>query len=373
MGTTESWDSKYATVGSLYELKARRRKKSGNLLRNALTFWSYESLSTSASTPNLLVKKNNAAAVSSSGLGRNGRRSHSVSACVSEVTKCALQILYSGRDTAPGSPAGTTSPDALAIAAAALAVSSPPSKNGLTTSCCLVGNNKPADHSKLNGVTCHQKRRLHRLPMRQIHEEGYMLEETGENYDISMSEELPPSPPPPPPPPMPPETSGTFNKEAINISKMKFNKMSPLPEELDEDVCDNRMMDEMLMKRAGAARFQSRLHSWPETASERPVQRNCCPQCYGETPPRRLSAPVPICVTYYTRVRLRSFSHLLASVTTQRRCHGDACTPVSTYQKTLYVAFGIKFIVIFAVVRIDADILLIILKTYLLMFVLKIH
>lgn len=332
MGTTESWDSKYATVGSLYELKARKRKKSSNLLKNALTFWSYESLSTSASTPNLLVKKSSDAAAVSSGLGRNGRRSHSVSACVSEVTKCALQILYSGRDTVPDSPAGTASPDALAVAAAALAAPTPPSKNGLTTSCLV--SDKRADHLKLNGVTCHQKR-LQRLPLRQIHEESDILEEKSEHYDGSKSEELPPSPPPPPPPPMPPETGGRFNKEAISISKKKRKKLPPLPVEHDEGVCDNRMMDEMLLKTAGAMRFQSRLHSWPETASERPVQRNYCPQCYGETPPRRLSAPVPICVTYYTRVRLRSFSHLLAGVTAPRRCRADTCAQVSTYQKTL--------------------------------------
>jgi hypothetical protein len=160
-----------------------------------------------------------------------------------------------------------------------------------------------------------------------------MLEDKNENYDDRKckSEELPPSPPPPPPPPMPPETAGRFNKEAINFSKKRRKELSPLSEEGDEEDSDNRMMDEMLLKTAGAVRFQSRLHSWPE----RPVQQNLCPQCCVQAPPRRLSAPVPICVTYCTRVRLRSFSHLLADVTAPRRCHGDTRAQVSTYQKTL--------------------------------------
>jgi hypothetical protein len=163
--------------------------------------------------------------------------------------------------------------------------------------------------------------------MREIHEEGDVLEEKSEYYDSNKSEELPPSPPPPPPPPMPPETGGRFNTEAISITR---KRLSPLPEH-DEEHCDNGRMDEMLLKTAGALRFQSRLHSWPETASQRPLQWSFCPQCHGETAPRRLSAPVCICVTYYTTVRLRSFSHLLDGVPAPRRCHGDACDQVSTY------------------------------------------
>lgn len=316
MGSTESWDSKYATLGSLYELKAHRRKKNSNLLKNALTFWSYDSLSSFTSTPNHLVKKSCGDATSNAH-GRKGRRSHSISACVGEVTKCALQILYSGRESGTESPAGTVSP-----------ASAPSSKNGLTVPCCLVSKSHTTGHLKLNGVTCHQKRRLQRLSMRQIYD---VLEENNENCDSAQSEELPPSPPPPPPPPMPPETEGRFNKTAISISKNKRQELSPLLEQDEE--CENTVMDEMLLKTAGVRRFQSRFHSWPETVPLRPTQRNYCRQCYAEEPPRRLSAPVPICVTYYTRVRLRSFTHLLAGVPPPRRCHEDTRAQVSTHRR----------------------------------------
>jgi len=312
MGTTESWDSKYATLGSLYELKAKKRKKSSKLLKNALTFWSYDSLSSFASTPNLSFKKRRDAAASIIH-GRNGRRSHSISACVSEVTKCALQILYSGRECAEEQSAGTA-----CISAA---------KNGLPAACSLIRNNRNEDQSKLTGVTCLQRRHLHKLPMLQIHEEETdTVEENSEDYDANKSDEIPPSPPPPPPPPMPPEGGGRFSKTAISISK-KRQGLSPLPEQDEE--CDSRVFDEMLLKTAGVLRFQSRFNSWPETAPVAPVSKNYCRQCYGEAHSRRLSAPVPICVTYYRRVRLRSFSHLLAGVVTPRRSHGDACADVS--------------------------------------------
>lgn len=317
MGSTESWDNKYATLGSLYELKARKRKRSCNLLKNALTFWSYDSLSSFASTPNLLVKKSSDANTSSA-LGSKGRRSHSISACVSEVTKCALQILYSGRDSGTESPASTAPP-----------VSVPSSKNGLTVPCCLVSNS----HLKLNGVTCHQKRRMDRLCMLQIYEEeNDVLQRDGENCGGDQSEELPPSPPPPPPPPMPPETEGRFNKTAISIGKNKRQELSPLPEQ--DEGCENTVMDDtVLLQTVGVWRFESRFHSWPETEPLRPVQRNFCRQCLAEEPSRRMSAPLPISVTYCTRVRLRSFSHLLAGVPPPRRtqvstCHRALCSNV---------------------------------------------
>jgi hypothetical protein len=323
MGSTESWDSKYATLGSLYELKARKRKRSCNLLKNALTFWSYDSLSSFASTPNLLVKKSSDANTSSAH-GRKGRRSHSISACVSEVTKCALQILYSGRDSGTESPASTAPP-----------VSLPSSKNGLTVPCCLVSNSNTSCHLKLNGVTCHQKRRLHRLSMRQIYEEeNDVFQGDSENCDSDQSEELPPSPPPPRPPPMPPETEGRFNKTAISIGKNKRQELSPLPEQ--DEGCENTVTeDDMFLKTVGVWRFESRFHSWPETAPLRPVQSNFCRQCLGEEPPRRMSAPVPISVTYCTRVRLRSFSHLVAGVPPPRRCHEETRSQVSTYHRAL--------------------------------------
>jgi hypothetical protein len=314
MGTTESWDSKYATLGSLYELKAKKRKKSSKLLKNALTFWSYESLSSFTSTPNLSFKKRRDTAASSVH-GRNGRRSHSISACVSEVTKCALQILYSGSDCAEEPSAGSACFSA--------------AKNGLPAACSRVRNNRNDDQPKLSGVTCLQKRRLQKLRMLQIHEEETdMVEENSEDYDANNSDEIPPSPPPPLPPPMPPDGGGRFSETAISISKKKRRGLSPLPEQDEE--CDSRVFDEMLLKTAGVLRFQSRFNSWPETAPVAPVSKNCCRQCYGVALSRRLSAPVPICVTYYRRVRLRSFSHLLAGVATPRRSHGDACADVST-------------------------------------------
>lgn len=318
MGSTGSWDSKYATLGSLYELKARRRKKNSNLLKNTLTFWSYDSLFSFTSTPNILVRKSSGAATSNAH-GRKGRRSHSISACVSEVTKCALQILYSGRDSGTASLAGTDSP-----------ASAPTSKNGITIPCSLVSKSHTVGHLKLNGVTCHQRRRLQGLSMRQIHEEDNdVLEENSENCDGAQSEEFPPSPPPPPPPPMPPEAEGRFNKAAISIGKNKRQQLSPLPEH-DESECENTVMDDMLLRTAGVQRFQSRFHSWPET-----VPLNYCRQCHSHSkePPRRLSAPVPICVTYYTRVRLRSFSHVLAGVPPPRRCHDDTRAQVSTQHR----------------------------------------
>jgi len=315
MGTTESWDSKYATLGSLYELKAKKRKKSSKLLKNALTFWSYESLSSFASTPNLSFKKRRDAAAASSVQGKNGRRSHSISSCVGEVTKCALQILYSGRDGAEEPSAGTA-----CLSAA---------KNGLPAACSRIRNNRNEDQSKLSGVTFLHKRRLQKLRMLQIHgEETDLVEENSEDYDGNRSDEIPLSPPPPPPPPMPPEGGGRFGETAISISKNKRRVLSPLPEQDEE--CDNRVCDEMLLKTAGVLRFQSRFNSWPETAPVAPVSKNYCRQCYGEALSRRLSAPVPICVTYYRRVRLRSFSHILAGVVTPRRSHGDACADVST-------------------------------------------
>jgi len=314
MGTTESWDSKYATLGSLYELKAKKRKKSSKLLKNALTFWSYDSLSSFASTPNLSFKKRRDAAASSVH-GKNGRRSHSISACVSEVTKCALQILYSGRETAEEPSAGT--------ACHSTAI------NGEPAACSRIRNNRNEDQSKLSGVTCLQKRRLQKLRMLQIYEEEIdMVEESIEDYDGNKFDEIPPSPPPPPPPPMPPEGGGRFNETAISISKKKRRGLSPLPEQDEE--CDDSVCDEMLLKTAGVLRFQSRFNSWPETVPVAPVSKNYCRQCYGEALSRRLSAPVPICVTYYRRVRLRSFSHILAGVATPRRSHGDACADVST-------------------------------------------
>jgi hypothetical protein len=103
--------------------------------------------------------------------------------------------------------------------------------------------------------------------------------------------------------------------------------LSPLPE---QDECDTRVVDEGLLKAAGVLRFQSRFNSWPETAPVTHVPNNYCQLCCGEALPRRLSAPVPICVTYYKRVRLRSFSHLLAGVATPGRSHGDTCADVST-------------------------------------------
>lgn len=314
MGTTESWDSKYATLGSLYELKAKKRKKSSKLLKNALTFWSYESLSSFASTPNRSYKKRSDAAASSVH-GKNGRRSHSISACVSEVTKCALQILYSGRDCAAELPTG----------AACLAAT----RNGLPAACCGIRNNQRVHHSKLNGVTCLQKRPLQRYEMLQIHEEeNDVVEEYDENYDGGNCHEIPPSPPPPPPPPMPPEGRGRFSEAAISISKKKRRQeLSPLPEQDEE--CGHRVVDDML-KTAGVWRFQSRFNSWPETAPVTPVLKTYCRQCYGDAAPRRLSAPIPVCVTYYRRVRLRSFSHLLAGVATPRRSHGDTRADVST-------------------------------------------
>lgn len=66
---------KYATLGTLYELKGRK-KKTNNLIKTALTFWSYESL---------IGSKEKRVC--------SGRRSHSISACVGEVTKCALHII----------------------------------------------------------------------------------------------------------------------------------------------------------------------------------------------------------------------------------------------------------------------------------------
>jgi hypothetical protein len=165
--------------------------------------------------------------------------------------------------------------------------------------------------------------------MLQIHEEETdMAEENSEDYDANKYDERPPSPPPPPPPPMPPEGGGRFSETAISISKQKRRGLSPLPEQDEE--CDSRVFDEMLLKTAGVLRFQSRFNSWPETAPVAPVSKNYCRQCYGEALSRRLSAPVPICVTYYRRVRLRSFSHLLAGVVTPRRRHGDAGADVST-------------------------------------------
>jgi len=312
MGTTESWDSKYATLGSLYELKAKKRKKSSKLLKNALTFWSYESLSSFASTPNLSFKKRRDAAASCVH-GKNGRRSHSISACVSEVTKCALQILYSGRDCGEEPSAGTA-----CLSAA---------KNGLPAACSRIGNNRHEDQSKLSGVTWLQKRRIPKLCMLQIHEEETnLVEVNSEDDDPNNSDEIPPSPPPPPPPPMPPEGGGRFSETAISISQ-KRQGLSPVQE---QDECDSSVFDEMLLKTAGVLRYQSRFNSWPETAPVAPVSNNYCRQCYGEALCRRLSAPVPICVTYYRRVRLRSFSHLLAGVATPRRSHGDACADVST-------------------------------------------
>lgn len=312
MGTTESWDSKYATLGSLYELKAKKRKKNNKLLKNALTFWSYESLSSFASAPNLSFKKRRDVPASTAN-GKNGRRSHSISACVGEVTKCALQILYSGRDCDED-----PSSSAACLTAA---------KNGLPAACSRIKNSGSANHSKLNGVTYLRKRRLQKLRMLRIHEdETDMVEESSEDYDANTSDEIPPSPPPPPPPPMPPEGGGRFSETAIIISKKKRQALSPLPE---QDECNNKVFDEVLLKTVGVQRFKSRFNSWPETASVAPVSKNYCPQCCGEALCRRLSAPVPICVTYYRRVRLRSFTHLLAGVATPRR-HGDACADVST-------------------------------------------
>jgi hypothetical protein len=168
--------------------------------------------------------------------------------------------------------------------------------------------------------------------MRQIYEEeNDVLEENNDNYDGAQSEELPPSPPPPPPPPMPPETEGRFNKTAISIGKNKRQELSPLPEQ--DEAYENTVMDDVLLKTAGVRRFQSRFHSWPEAVPLRPMQRSYCRQCCAEEPPRRLSAPVPICVTYYTRVRLRSFSHLLAGVPPPRRCHEDTRAQVSTHYR----------------------------------------
>ncbi|KAJ8884106.1 hypothetical protein PR048_015963 [Dryococelus australis] len=67
---------KYATLGSLYELKARRKRKTSSLVRSALTFWSHDCLQRSGAP--------------------RGRRSHSVSACVGQATRCALQVVCRG-------------------------------------------------------------------------------------------------------------------------------------------------------------------------------------------------------------------------------------------------------------------------------------
>jgi hypothetical protein len=231
-----------------------------------------------------------------------------------------LHILYSGRDSATAINAASTSP----------------SEKRATTTCYIISEYKSVDHLKLNGITCHQKRRPQRVPMRQIYEENSdVLEGKSENYHCNKPEELPPLPPPPPPPPMPPETRGRFNKTALSISKKKRDELLPLPEQYEEHR-DNRMMDEVLLRTAGTVRFQSRFHSWPKSAQHlSPLQKNYCRRCCGEAPRRRLSAPVPICVTYYTRVRLRSFSHILAGVSTPRRRHADACVQVSTCKKRL--------------------------------------
>jgi hypothetical protein len=171
--------------------------------------------------------------------------------------------------------------------------------------------------------------------MLQIYEEeNDVLQEKGENYDGDKSEELPPSPPPPTPPPMPPETEGRFNKTAISIGMNKKQELSPLQEQ-HEDFENTVMDDDMLLKAVGVKRFQSRFHSWPETTPPRPMQINFCRQCLAEEPPRRMSAPVPISVTYCMRVRLRSFSHLLADVLPPRRSHKDTRSQVSNYKRTL--------------------------------------
>jgi hypothetical protein len=194
--------------------------------------------------------------------------------------------------------------------------------------------------------------------MLQIHEEENDVEENSENYDGNNSEEIPPSPPPPPPPPMPPEGGGRFSDTAISISKKKRQELSPLPEQVEE--CDTRVVDEMLLQAAGVLRFQCRFNSWPETAPVTPVLKNYCRQCCGEALPRRLSAPVPICVTYYRRVRLRSFSHLLAGIATPRRSHGDTSADVST-SVILYhfcVEFVVRLLTPWADLRGDSKVLL---------------
>lgn len=79
-----SMDGKYATLSSVYELRGRRRL--------AKAIWGAGgSESPTRSSPDLCPEEEHHCEKRSS-------RTHSISACVSEVTKCALQILCSGSD-----------------------------------------------------------------------------------------------------------------------------------------------------------------------------------------------------------------------------------------------------------------------------------
>jgi hypothetical protein len=83
---------KYATLGSLYELKCKRKKRANSaalgsttnrLIKNAITFWSYENLFRPQEPPPALEAP-----------PPPPPHRKTISACVNEVTKCALHILY---------------------------------------------------------------------------------------------------------------------------------------------------------------------------------------------------------------------------------------------------------------------------------------
>ncbi|KAL1122756.1 hypothetical protein AAG570_003083 [Ranatra chinensis] len=80
---TVTMDGKFATLSTLYELKRGRKSRCKRFLANA--FHLRQTEGRFASSPDL----------SSGRWGTGGPRAHSISACVGQVTRCALQILAS--------------------------------------------------------------------------------------------------------------------------------------------------------------------------------------------------------------------------------------------------------------------------------------
>lgn len=252
---------KYATLGTLYELKNRRKKRNElKLLRDVLLG---EKPSLSLSSPNLS---------SLSSMGKGGKRSHSITACVSEVTKCALHIIFSssrdvlelGEHHKPSIPWRE-------------ATNSGHARDGDTS--CVHGNSRLKKNSS-------------------VRFDKYCVKE-------------------PPPPPKPPELSGTFNSKLITsrlkrvdsyIFSKTFNKLKCNPE-LD-----------------GSCFRKSNSHKCEDT-----FVRSNVNQCHGSFFNKKLRKKLsvkPINVLYCARVRLRSFSHIIQKLEVKRK---DECQRHTRY------------------------------------------
>lgn len=271
---------KYATLGTLYELKNSRRKKRAEL-KLLKTPWT-ENIH-SSSSPNIPLAAGRS-------LGKNGRRSHSISACVSEVTKCSLHILCTGTE--------------LDIRERYVKKEESWSEN------LASALSKKEKHSRDCEETC--------LTGEFIKKEEVKCAKTVSPHSVL-------------PPPKPPELKGRFNVKFFNrVSKAKsFEKDNKTRSHIFQKLKSSETLPKLsppsLENRLKPPKHPRMKHNWstfisgktqPKDDENNVVSRVETKDVRNWT--KRSSSTLPTSIIYCAKVHLRSFTHILHR--TEKRC-----------------------------------------------------